>query len=165
MVYQEFEMREAIKSGVNFGLTSGVITTLGLMVGLHAGTKSELAVVGGIITIAIADSMSDALGIHVSKEAEGSMSVGDIWIATLVTFVTKMCMALTFVVPVLFFELQKAIIVGVVWGLSVLIFLSYILAKEQKESPVLVIGEHLGIAIFVLLATHYVGDLIGEVFI
>ena len=31
-------MRESVKTGISFGLTSGVITTLGLMVGLHSGT-------------------------------------------------------------------------------------------------------------------------------
>lgn len=158
-------MRESVKSGLNFGLTSGVITTLGLMVGLHAGTKSTLAVVGGIITIAIADSLSDALGIHISKEAEGSLSTREIWVATLVTFFTKMLMALTFVIPVLIFDLQPAIIIGVVWGLLVLVVLSFILAKQQNEKPALVIGEHLAIAVFVLISTHYVGDLIAEVFV
>lgn len=32
-------------------MTSGIITTLGLMVGLEAGTESKLAVIGGNITI------------------------------------------------------------------------------------------------------------------
>ncbi|MGR3219327.1 MAG: hypothetical protein ACUZ8H_05855 [Candidatus Anammoxibacter sp.] len=65
------KIREAVETGINFGLTSGVITTLGLMVGLHSGTKSTIAIIGGIITIAIADSLSDALGIHIAKETEG----------------------------------------------------------------------------------------------
>ena len=47
-------MRLSLKIGFSFGLTSGVITTLGLMVGLHSGTNSKLAVMGGILTIAIA---------------------------------------------------------------------------------------------------------------
>ncbi|MFB6357478.1 MAG: hypothetical protein ABEJ96_00270, partial [Thiohalorhabdaceae bacterium] len=61
-------MRESLRAGLNFGMTSGVITTLGLMVGLHSGTRSALAVIGGILTIAVADSLSDAMGVHVSKE-------------------------------------------------------------------------------------------------
>jgi len=48
-------MKHQLKTGVSFGLTSGIITTLGLMVGLHSGTQSRIAVVGGILTIAIAD--------------------------------------------------------------------------------------------------------------
>ena len=64
------DLKHSIKIGVNFGLTSGIITTLGLMVGLHAGTNSRMIVIGGIVTIAIADAFSDALGIHVSEESE-----------------------------------------------------------------------------------------------
>ena len=62
-------MRTALKVRFSFGLTSGVITTLGLMVGLHAGTHSMPAVLGDS-TIALADAMSDALGIHVAEESK-----------------------------------------------------------------------------------------------
>ena len=61
--------KHSLRIGFSFGLTSGIITTLGLMVGLHAGTHSRLAVIGGILTIAIADAFSDALGIHISEES------------------------------------------------------------------------------------------------
>ena len=46
-------MKESVKKGFGFGLTSGVITTLGMMVGLNASTGSRTAVIGGIIAIAI----------------------------------------------------------------------------------------------------------------
>ena len=61
-------MRESIKTGVGFGLTSGIITPLALMVGLTYGTNLKTAVIGGLITIAIADAFSDALGIHIAEE-------------------------------------------------------------------------------------------------
>ena len=67
-------MKDSLRTGISFGLTSAVITTLGLMVGLHSGTHSKLVVLAGILTIAIADAFSDALGIHVSKEAENIQS-------------------------------------------------------------------------------------------
>ncbi len=59
-----------LNSGFFFGLTSGVITTLGLIIGLYFATASFAAIITGIITIAIADALSDALGIHISKESE-----------------------------------------------------------------------------------------------
>ena len=62
-------MKISIRKGLGFGLTSGVITTLGLLVGLNAGTHSKKIVLGGILLIAIADALSDALGIHISEEA------------------------------------------------------------------------------------------------
>lgn len=149
---------QAFNTGLNFGLTSGVITTLGLIVGLHSGTNSMLAVVGGILTIAIADSMSDALGIHISKESDINSNKKEVWVATFVTLITKMCMSLTFIIPMLFLELTQAIIISVIWGLSVIATLSYFLAKKSEEKAIYVVGEHLSIAILVIIATHYVGD-------
>ena len=52
-------MHHSIQVGLSFGLTSGIITTLGLMVGLASGTNSRLAVIGGVATIAVADALSD----------------------------------------------------------------------------------------------------------
>ena len=63
-------MRLSFKTGFSFGLTSAIITTLGLMVGLESGTQSKIAVLGGILTIAVADAFSDSLGIHVSQESQ-----------------------------------------------------------------------------------------------
>ena len=47
--------KHSLEVGLSFGITSGIITTLGLMVGLHSGTHSKVTVIGGILTIAIAD--------------------------------------------------------------------------------------------------------------
>ena len=63
-------MKHALKTGLCFGLTSEVMTTLWLMVGLHYFVGSKLVIIGGILTIAIADAFSEALGIHVSEEVE-----------------------------------------------------------------------------------------------
>jgi VIT1/CCC1 family predicted Fe2+/Mn2+ transporter len=157
-------VNEPVKTGVSFGLTSGVITTLGLMVGLHSGTHSVLAVVGGILTIAVADAMSDALGMHVSLESQNVYSARHVWLSTLATFATKFLMALTFVVPVLLLELNMAIAVSVVWGLTVVALLSYRMARTQGVAPWTVIGEHLLIAAVVITITHFVGDLVAEWF-
>ena len=67
-------MKPSYRTGLSFGLTSGIITTLGLIVGLNGSTHSKFAVIGGILTIAIADAFSDALGIHVSQESQDLQS-------------------------------------------------------------------------------------------
>ncbi len=58
-------MKESLKGGLSFGTTSGIITTLGLIVGLSAGTHSTLAIVGGILSIAIADGLSESMSMHI----------------------------------------------------------------------------------------------------
>lgn len=162
--YKKNPMKDSLKTGLSFGLTSGVITTLGLMVGLESGTGSRLAVIGGVLTIAIADAMSDALGIHVSKESEANMTPKEVWESTFFTFLFKFLVALTFVVPILFLPLTTAIFVSIGWGLSLLAILSYKIAKDQKESPWHVIGEHVLVSILVITITHNVGNWISLYF-
>jgi VIT1/CCC1 family predicted Fe2+/Mn2+ transporter len=156
-------VKTSFATGISFGLTSGVITTLGLIVGLHAGTHSPLAVIGGVLTIAIADALSDALGIHIAEESRRRSTV-HIWQATIATFAAKLTMALTFLVPVLLFELGTAIVASIVWGFAVLAALSLRLARAQRIAPWRVIGEHLFIAAVVVAVTHLVGDWVGGVF-
>jgi len=153
-------MDHPTKVGFSFGLTSGIITTLGLMVGLNAGTHSKAIVLGGILTIAIADALSDALGIHISEETEKKHNNKEIWKATLSTFSSKFIFALTFIIPILLFSLQTAIIVSVIWGFLLLSLFSYYIAKDRKVPPYKIILEHLLIAAFVVIITHLVGDFI-----
>ena len=157
-------MKHSLKTGFCFGLTSGIITTLGLMVGLHSGTHSQLAVIGGVLTIAVADAFSDALGIHISEESEDKHTTMEVWESTLSTFSSKFIFALTFVIPLLLFELSTAIAISVIWGLSVLCLLSFSIAREQNKRAWCVVGEHLAVALAVIVITHYVGDFIATVF-
>ncbi|MGP3703056.1 MAG: hypothetical protein ACKD6N_04665 [Candidatus Bathyarchaeota archaeon] len=154
-------MKHSLKTGISFGLTSGIITTLGIIIGLHAGTHSRLAVIGGILTIAIADAFSDALGIHTSEEAEDKHSVREIWESTFSTFLSKFFFTLSFIIPILLFELFTAIIVSIIYGLFLLVGLCFYLASLQKVKAWKVIGEHVGIALAVVFLTHYFGELIA----
>jgi len=107
---------------------------------------------------------SDALGIHVSEESENVHTRKEIWEATLATFSAKFLFALTFIVPVLIFDLSTAIIVATAWGMLILTLLSFSMAKINKEKAWTVIVEHVVIAVIVVLLAHYVGDLIAERF-
>ena len=157
-------MKASWKTGLSFGLTSGVITPLGLMVGLHSGTHSRAIVIGGILTIAIADAMSDALGIHVSEESKNRGPTMQIWEATIATFLAKFAIAMTFVIPVGVWPLDQAIVISVIWGLLLLTALSFFVARAQAIPPWKVIGEHLLIALCVVAITHYLGDWVRDRF-
>ena len=160
----EFFKSDGARTGLFFGATSGVITTLGLIVGLNAGTKSITAVLGGILVIAIADSMSDALGIHLAEEADPATDHEHVWQATITTFLTKLVFALSFAIPLLLLPLGPAVLTSVAWGMLVIIVLSYFLAKSQNESPWHIILEHLGIAILVVFLSHFIGVWVARTF-
>jgi vacuolar iron transporter family protein len=157
-------MRFSYKTGLSFGLTSGVITTLGLIVGLGTGTESRWVVIGGIVTIAIADAFSDALGMHISQESVNRFSTRSIWEATLTTFVSKFFFALSFIIPMVVFRVQTAIFVSVIYGFLLLSIFSWLLAKQQAKNPLHVIGEHVTIGALVVVATYVVGIIASRFF-
>ena len=152
------------RTGVFFGATSGVITTVGLIVGLHSGTESVVAVLGGILVIAVADAMSDALGIHIAEEANPDSTSKHIWAATYSTFVTKFIVAISFAVPIFWLPLDTAVIVSIVWGLIVIALLSFFLARSQQNAAMPVVLEHLGIAIAVIVISHFIGVWVNTAF-
>ena len=134
------------------------------MVGLHSGTHSKLVVMGGIVTIAVADAFSDALGIHVSEESENKHTTKEIWESTIATFLAKFAFAMTFAIPILLLPLAAAIMVSIVWGMFLLGIFSFYIAKEQHVKPWKVVTEHVLIALIVITITHYIGDWIGSTF-
>jgi len=66
-------MNPALKKGLGFGITSAIITTLGIIVGTHAGTDIKHAVIAAILVIALADSLSDAMGVYFSEKAKSGI--------------------------------------------------------------------------------------------
>lgn len=157
-------MKRSFETGFSFGLTSGTITTLGLMIGLDVGTGSKLAVIGGILTIAFADALSDAMGIHMSEESRKGVSEKSVWESTVATFLAKFGFALTFLIPVLLFDLSTAIPVSAVYGLALLAVLSYHIAGIKKESVKKVMFESLSLGVLVIIGTSIVGTIVKTVF-
>lgn len=153
-------MNHSVKTGFSFGLTSGIITTLGLMVGVESATASKVAVAGAILTIAIADALSDALGIHMSEESTHDHSSKEIWQSTISTLVFKFFFATIFLIPVVLLELNLAIWVSVILGILVLGVFSFEIARRQKSNIALVVAEHLIIVILVVLAAKLVGQIV-----
>ena len=85
----------------------------------------------------------------------------DIWRASIATLVSKIILALTFLVPVWFLDLNNALIASIIWSGVLLIVLSYIIAKSNKEKILKVVGEHLGIALIVIVLTYFIGEIIS----
>jgi VIT1/CCC1 family predicted Fe2+/Mn2+ transporter len=157
-------MRNPLNVGLGFGLTSGVITTLGMIIGLNAATHSESAVVGGILTVALADAFSDALGIHITEESTGKESQSYTWKATLSTFFFKIIFALSFIVPFVFLEYNNAILACIVWAGLVIGVFSYIIGKRRGEKPFGVVFEHLIVSVLVVVITQVMGGFISRYF-
>ena len=159
-----YPMKLSLKSGLSFGLASGILTILGLLVGLSYSTQSRLAVIGGILTIAVADALSDAFGMHLSKESESKNSDLHVWESAYSTFLAKFIFSLTFAVPVILLELKTAILVALIWGTLLLIVASVYLAKRNKNNIFLVVTEHLFLGALIVFCSYLIGRTVNNFF-
>lgn len=157
-------MDKALRGGLVFGLTTGIITTLGLIVGLNSGTHSKLAIIGAILTIAVAGAFSDSLGLLFSEESENKRKKY-IEESITSTFLSQLIFSSIFAIPLLLFRLPTAIMINIVWGLSWIGIFSFFIAKERKIKPLKLVLAHLMIALLVVVLSHYLGVWISKTFV
>jgi vacuolar iron transporter family protein len=162
MPHKKFaKLDDSIKTGISFGITSGVITTLGIIIGLYTGTQQQVIVVGGVITIAIADALSDAFGMHISQESIKGNNSKAVWKATFSTLIAKFVFAISFLGPLLLLKDNLAVIISILWGSFLIIILSHVIARQENESELKIIIQHLVMMIIVIFLTYLVGFFIN----
>ncbi len=116
-----------------------------------------------MLTIALADNISDSLGIHLYKESEGCGERLSRQ-ATILNFLARLLISLSFVAIVLALPVSQSILIGVIWGLLLLTFLSYLITRSNHENSMSEIAKHVLVAVIVILLSRYVGYLIGNYF-
>ncbi len=153
-----------IVTSVSFGLTTAVITSLGMLVGMYSATSSKVAVIAGIVIMAVADGLSDAVSLHTAEESEvdeggGKHTTREIWLTTLFAFISVSGFTLTFAIPIVLFPIETAIAVATAWGISLLVILNFYIARIRKEGPGRLIVEHILLAGTVIIISYLVGNL------
>ena len=141
------------------GATAAIITSMGLVAGLNQENGARISIITGLLIIAIADNVSDSLGIHIYKESEGA-SRQDIKSTTYGNFIVRLFLAFTFVAIVMVFSSRIAFIVSSIWGLVLLAILSYLIAKRRKTKSSREIVWHLVVALIVIAGSKLLGNLI-----
>lgn len=118
----------------SFGIASGVLTTLGVIIVMNKSVVSLLAIIAGIVAIAVADSMSDAFGVYSLKKTERGTAPRSAFAAAIATFLGKVVCTLTFIIPFLLLPIDTAVIVSIFWGVFLLIIVNLEIAVIQQES-------------------------------
>jgi vacuolar iron transporter family protein len=157
-------MKQSVETWITFGVTSWIITTLWLIVGLSAWSHMISVVIWGILIVAVSDAFSDAMGMYVAEEADKANKKNDIRKAALATFFAKLLVALSFVIPFLIFPILPATIISMLWGLGGLRFLSHKVAEIHKQKHSHVVLEHIVVGIVVVIITYFVGIGISHMF-
>ena len=85
-------------------------------------------------------------------------------LSTVARFRPGFVVSLTFVAIVLVFSIARSIPVAIVWGLFLLILVSYIINKSNRQNSLKEIVKHVLVAVVVIVLSRVVGILIVEHF-
>ena len=150
-------------SKFSFGATSSTVTSLGIIFGLLTSGNPKASVIGSLLVIAVADNIADSLGIHIYRESTATKQENT-RMFTISNFLTRFGITLTFVALFAVLPLDYAAISCSIIGLGILVFLSYLIGIQRKTSIVREVAIHLGIAIPVIVISHFLGQLIFTIF-
>lgn len=150
-------------SKYSFGATSAIITSLALIVGLSGTANPRSGIIAALLVIAVADNISDSLGIHVYRESQFKDHKGN-RVHTLSNFLTRFFITMLFVLLVFFLPMKYAMWSSIIIGIMLLCVLSYFIALYHNASPSREIFEHLSVALVVLVASNFLGQAIHSLF-
>ena len=147
----------------SFGVTSAIITNLGLIVGLEALSHAKVSIVSAILVIALADNIADSFGIHIYQESE-CKAAREVWLSTMTNFLARFFVSISFIILVLLLPIHIAVVCSVFYGLLLLAVMSYSIAKCRDVHPYYAVIEHLTIASVVIVASKIVSKFIPGMF-
>jgi VIT1/CCC1 family predicted Fe2+/Mn2+ transporter len=146
-----------------FGSSAAIITNASLIAGLGSAGAGKAPILGGLLTFALADNISDSLAIHLYQESEGAGRELPLF-ATVMNFLARLATSLSFVAIVLAFPVRQSVPVAIVWGLLLLVLVSYLITRSRNQSSLGEIVKHVLIAVIVIALSRLVGYLISEHF-
>jgi len=142
-----------------FGSTAAIITNMGLVVGLLSSLNAKVSIISSILVIAVADNISDTLGIHIYQEAEG-LSGKEVWFSSLTNFTARFIGSLMFILLILALPLKTAAVCCLILGLFIISFNSYFIAVHMGRNPYIAVFEHIAVAVIVIILSNALGNFV-----
>ena len=156
------EKNESWSPGFYFGIISGTITTLGMIISLFlVSSSSKIALkvlASGIIGLALGDSFSDGLGHYYSNRGEGDSADKSRKIGIDTTFY-KIIFTMSFLPIMVIFPSIIGLIISVIWTHLLVIY-----ATLQIERNWDIIIKHLMILWSVIIMGYFGGHLTDYLF-
>jgi len=144
---------------LSFGVTSAIMTSLAIVIGL-SGT-SLTAIITALLIIAIADNVSDSFGIHIYKESECANSK-EVTQTTSGNFIARVITTGIFILFVIIFPINVAIIFSIIFSVISIMWMSYFISVHQKKNPYTSILRHLTIALVIMILSFLLREIITK---
>ena len=151
-------------ANLSFGSTAAIVTSMALIFGLDAATATKSTIVSGLLIVALADNLTDALSMHVYEESHGRLQPREAFLATFSNFLARLAISLSFVLLVALLPPASAVIASGAMGLGLLVVLTWAISRERKVSLVAEMIKHVATALAVILVARGVGTFIAAQF-
>jgi VIT1/CCC1 family predicted Fe2+/Mn2+ transporter len=145
------------------GGTSGIITNMAIIIGLNTLANAKISIIGSLLVVALADNISDTLGIHIYQESEG-LSRKVVLMSSITNFFTRFLVSLGFIFIIYFFPINFAVTISIIYGLFILSIISYLISKKKGVNSLQAITEHIIIASVVMFLSRYFSNSIIKLF-
>jgi hypothetical protein len=147
-------------SNISFGSTEAIISSMAIIVGLGSIHNGRASLIAALLVIAVADNITDTFSMHIYHESNSEMNLSKI--VPLTNFLARLIVAFSFVFIVLIFSPMIAKIIGVIWGMSLLISLSFLIVRSKKINVTKEISYHVLLALFVIVVSQLLGSTINQ---
>jgi len=144
---------------ISFGTTSAIVTGIALIGTLFFNPGGKIAVISSLLIFAIADNIADTFGIHMYQDSE-LLKEKQVWTGTIVNYVARLAVSLLYIGILLIAPPFIGALLCIGIGFCLLVGISYFIALRRKTSPFVMIVEHTSLAVFVLLISTVVGNII-----
>ncbi|MDD5403918.1 MAG: hypothetical protein PHZ14_05190 [Sulfuricella sp.] len=147
-------------SRISYGGSAAIVTSMALVSGLDAAGATKSVAVSALLVAALADNLTDSLSIHIFQESE-QLEQKEAFAGTVTNFVTRLLVCLSFALLVGFLPISIAVESIIVWGMSLLAALTFMVARERKVGVLLEIAKHLLVAAAVIIVSKAIGHWIS----
>lgn len=142
----------------SFGGTGAIVTNMGLIIGFYEATVTKAMMLTGLLIVAIADNLTDSLSIHIYQESE-QLEEGEAFRATLANFAVRLGLSLSFVFLVAVLPIGVVTVASIIWGMFLLIGLTYLVARSRKRPVLSEIWKHVAVAVAVIFISKIIGHI------
>lgn len=148
---------------LTFGVTSGLMTAVGILIGVYSANPSKLFVASALLALAISDSPSEAFAMYNSKISEGSSPAMAMKYA-LCAMSGNIIIPLVFLLPLFFLTLSATVSFNLILAAVILITLSTAHSLANQESVFKNVSKNLLLAVGIVVAAHLAGNFVAWAF-
>lgn len=158
--------------GTAFGLMDGLVTILGVVIGMAQATNQPMLVVVTGVIAGVANSFGNAIGFYASELAEQGEHIQEkrvhlssnteIYRSTLLAFSASVVSTLILVAPFLLLETRPAMVVSVTIAIGLLFALGFYVGHFSRKDRLRYGLRYVLLGLAGTIISFLIGDLIGD---